>query len=145
MPLEMQLEQLKAALVVDSKALEKDGALTFEEVEAEEVARQAAWEMISKVWDSVDSLRLSIQSILADEDVANKGAKISESVDQFRDALQGSLAKTVHIGVDDDGKGKKKKKKPFGKAEPWSTEMTITKVDEDKRLVFGFFSLNQPQ
>ncbi len=69
--------------------LRKDGAVNFDEAQANMESREAANDMIAEVNEAICAFSCSVQSILCDEDVADKAAAIQESFAQFKAHLAG--------------------------------------------------------
>ena len=69
--------------------LRKDGAVTFDEAQANMESRETANDMIEEVNEAICAFSCSVQSILCDEDVADKAAAIQESFAQFKTHLAG--------------------------------------------------------
>jgi hypothetical protein len=69
--------------------VKKDGAVNFDEAQANIESRETANDMIEEVNEAICAFSCSVQSILCDEDVADKNAAIQESFAQFKSHLAG--------------------------------------------------------
>ena len=83
-------------------AVRKEGAIDFDEAQANMESREAANDMIQEVNEAICAFSCAVQSILCDEDVGDKNAAIQESFAQFKSYLAGLSPESMEKAMTPD-------------------------------------------
>lgn len=110
--LDESLDNIVKALVDELKGVEgaikkddiDDGAKDFNSVFRTQQVQQAVSQVMNPMYDLTSALRESVGSIIRDDSITDKSARVRESVDQFKDAVMGLVAMVEEVvGADDGG------------------------------------------